>query len=241
MSAGTTGITLEDVVNMYSPLVGKIANHYYSRTPPSVLIEDLIQEGFVGLIKAFDSFNDSGAEFGAYAAIRIRGAIIDSLRRENWKPRNINNRKNLLEKYEWLAETCLGRRASSAEVAQINGITEEKYHKLRSEYLHGEISYASEIRSEDLSSHAFLSDLGCYEFDLPAHLYNIEVVNDILQAVSELDSKQQAIFRLFFQEGWKQKEIAVAMNLHYVTISLIIKKLKKIISKRVPEYAKAAA
>ncbi len=80
-------INIED----YAPLVKRIAYHMMMRMPASVQVDDLIQAGMIGLIEASQKYDASrGASFETYAGIRIRGAIVDEMRRGDWVPRSVH-------------------------------------------------------------------------------------------------------------------------------------------------------
>ncbi|MCP4412605.1 MAG: sigma-70 family RNA polymerase sigma factor, partial [Gammaproteobacteria bacterium] len=82
--------TTDDLISRHAPLVKRIAYHLKARLPDSVLIEDLLQSGMMGLLEASGKFNDSkGASFETYAGIRIRGAMIDEIRKGDWVPRSV--------------------------------------------------------------------------------------------------------------------------------------------------------
>ena len=85
-------------IERYSVLVKRIAHHLLGRLPPSVQVEDLIQAGMIGLIEAQQNYDGSkGASFETYAGIRIRGAMLDDIRKGDWVPRSVlknNPQKN---------------------------------------------------------------------------------------------------------------------------------------------------
>ncbi|WP_234920024.1 sigma-70 family RNA polymerase sigma factor, partial [Aeromonas veronii] len=79
------------LVERHAPLVKRIAQHLLARLPSSVLLDDLIQAGMIGLLEASRNFDGSkGASFETYAGIRIRGAMLDEIRRGDWVPRSVH-------------------------------------------------------------------------------------------------------------------------------------------------------
>ena len=81
----------DELVDRYAPLVKRIAHHLRARLPESVQAEDLIQAGMIGLLEAARKFEDNrGASFETYAGIRIRGAMLDEIRRGDWAPRSVH-------------------------------------------------------------------------------------------------------------------------------------------------------
>ncbi|NVJ49523.1 MAG: sigma-70 family RNA polymerase sigma factor, partial [Gammaproteobacteria bacterium] len=85
------GSQQQDVITQYAPLVKRIAHHLMSRLPSSVQVEDLMQAGMIGLLEASRNFDATkGASFETFAGIRIRGAMIDEIRRGDWVPRSVH-------------------------------------------------------------------------------------------------------------------------------------------------------
>jgi RNA polymerase sigma factor for flagellar operon FliA len=107
----------------YAPLVRQVAGRVRTRLPEHVELEDLIQAGVFGLIDAIDRFEpELGVRFEVYAAQRIRGAILDELRAQDWVPRIVRNRERELAKARETVEARLQRRATAAELAAELGI-----------------------------------------------------------------------------------------------------------------------
>ncbi|MFM8453684.1 MAG: sigma-70 family RNA polymerase sigma factor, partial [Gammaproteobacteria bacterium] len=89
-------LTIEEIVKKYTDLVKRIAHHLIARLPASVQVEDLMQAGMIGLLEAARNYNnDKGASFETYAGIRIRGSMLDEIRKGDWAPRSVhrNSRK----------------------------------------------------------------------------------------------------------------------------------------------------
>ncbi len=83
----------EDLVTTHAPLVKRIAYHLMNRLPPSVQVDDLIQAGMIGLLEAAGNYDaGQGASFETYAGIRIRGAMLDEIRRSDWTPRSVHRK-----------------------------------------------------------------------------------------------------------------------------------------------------
>jgi RNA polymerase sigma factor for flagellar operon FliA len=109
-------------------LVKIIAHHIGVRLPPGKCIDDLIQVGMIGLLEASRTYLPNlGAEFKSYASIRIRGAILDELRRETWMPRSIQHRSRQLSNAIQSTEAKLGRSATDREIAEEMGVSLEDY------------------------------------------------------------------------------------------------------------------
>jgi RNA polymerase sigma factor for flagellar operon FliA len=123
----------DEVVKRHAGLVKRIAYHLMSRLPPSVQVDDLIQAGMIGLIEASQNYDASqGASFETYAGIRIRGAMLDEIRRGDWAPRSLHRKVREITRAVHQIEAEHGRDARDAEVAERVGMSlDEYYHTLQ--------------------------------------------------------------------------------------------------------------
>lgn len=120
-----------ELVILHEPLVKRIAYHLMSRLPASVQADDLIQAGMIGLIEASRKFDpDQGASFETYAGIRIRGAMLDEIRRTDWTPRSVHRKAREVAEAVRRIENEKGRDARDVEVAAAMGLNLEEYHKI---------------------------------------------------------------------------------------------------------------
>jgi len=120
-----------ELVVAHEALVKRIAFHLMSRLPASVQVDDLIQAGMIGLIEASRNFDpEQGASFETYAGIRIRGAMLDEIRRTDWTPRSVHRKAREVAEAVRKIENEKGRDARDVEVAQAMGIGLEEYHKI---------------------------------------------------------------------------------------------------------------
>jgi RNA polymerase sigma factor FliA len=121
----------DELVNRHAPLVKRIAYHLMSRLPPSVQADDLIQAGMIGLLEASRNYDPTqGASFETYAGIRIRGAMLDEIRRTDWTPRSVHRKARQVAEAVRVIENRNGRDARDAEVAALLGIGLDEYHKI---------------------------------------------------------------------------------------------------------------
>ena len=130
--AAATAVSARDqnqLVDDYAPLVKRIAYHLMSRLPPSVQVEDLIQSGMIGLLEAARNYDPSqGASFETYAGIRIRGSMLDEIRKGDWAPRSLHRKVRAIAKAVADVEARHGRDARDAEVAQEVGMSLDDYY-----------------------------------------------------------------------------------------------------------------
>ncbi len=131
MYAATQDHDSDDLVSKHAALVKRIAFHLMSRLPPSVQADDLIQAGMIGLLEASRNYDASqGASFETYAGIRIRGAMLDEIRRTDWTPRSVHRKARQVAEAVRQIENEFGRDARDVEVADKLGITLDEYHRI---------------------------------------------------------------------------------------------------------------
>ncbi len=121
----------DDLVSQHAPLVKRIAYHLVSRLSGNVDVDDLIQAGMIGLLEAAGNYQPSkGANFETFAGIRIRGAMLDEVRRSDWTPRSVYQKLRQVTEAVREVEARTGRDARPADVAKELGLTVEQYHKV---------------------------------------------------------------------------------------------------------------
>ncbi|MCB1877773.1 MAG: RNA polymerase sigma factor FliA [Chromatiales bacterium] len=121
----------DELVAQHAPLVKRIAYHLMNRLPPSVQADDLIQAGMIGLLEAARNYDSSqGASFETYAGIRIRGAMLDEIRRTDWTPRSVHRKAREVAEAMRRIENEQGRDARDNEVAAELGISLDDYHTI---------------------------------------------------------------------------------------------------------------
>src|SRR6201996_448266 len=121
----------EELVLKHADLVKRIAYHLVSRMPPNVEVDDLIQSGMIGLLDAAKHYSpDKGANFETYAGIRIRGAMLDEVRKSDWTPRSVHRNMREMADVVRRIENEKGHDASATDIAQGLGVSIDDYHKL---------------------------------------------------------------------------------------------------------------
>ncbi len=121
----------EDLVLRYAPLVKRIAYHLMNRLPPSVQVDDLVQAGMIGLLEASRNYDPTqGASFETYAGIRIRGSMLDEIRRSDWTPRSVHRKARMVAEVMREIENREGRDARDVEVAEALDLSLDEYHRI---------------------------------------------------------------------------------------------------------------
>ena len=124
-------INKDQLIQRFAPLVKRIAYHLMARLPSSVQVDDLVQNGMMGLLDAINRFEAGmGAQFETYAAQRIRGAMLDGLRENDWLPRSLRRDFRRIEEAIAQLEQQYGRAPSEQELAKALGMSLADYQKM---------------------------------------------------------------------------------------------------------------
>ena len=199
-----------DLVSLHLPLVKRIANHLAVKLPSHIEIDDLIQVGLIGLLKAKEDYQaDSGATFSTYATIRIRGAMMDELRARDWLPRSVQKNLGKVAKALQGAEQRLGRAPTDSEVAIELGISLGDYQELL-----GDVSLARLTPVEDVETVAG---------DLEPDREVIESLRAtaLSDAIKELPEKEQLMMSLYYVDNLNLKEIGLVLEVSESRVSQI--------------------
>jgi RNA polymerase sigma factor for flagellar operon FliA len=208
-------------VEEYAPLVKRIAFHMMMRMPASVQVDDLIQAGMIGLIEAAQKYDASkGASFETYAGIRIRGAIVDEMRRGDWAPRSVHRNSRRIARAIRAIEARTGRDAQDTEVAaELEVSMEEYYAMLQDSNCSRLYSYEETFGEEDSNidateaSSAFASPLD--------GLQREGLKKALAEAISQLPERERMVLALYYNEELNLKEIGLVLGVSESRISQI--------------------
>ena len=200
----------DDLVSSHLPLVKRIANHLAVKLPPHIEIDDLVQVGLIGLLKAKEDYReDSGAAFSTYATIRIRGAMMDELRARDWLPRSVQKNLGRVAAALKSAEQQLGRMPSDVEVAKELGVSIGEYHELLAD-----MSAARLTPIEDVETLA-----GDMEPD--REVADSLRATALANAIKDLPQKEQLMMSMYYVEHLSLKEIGLVLEVSESRVSQI--------------------
>ncbi len=215
------------LVLLYAPLVKYIAGQIYSRLPPrSVEIADLVGSGMVGLIEAVEKFSpERGYKFETFAFQRIKGAIIDYLRKLDWLPRNLRIKTKKLEEAYFKLEQQLKRPPSDEELKSYLGYGEKDFQEALSA-----ISYSHVVAFEDFrSQHADIEgSASIYEtiedktqLDPLDLIEKKEKVDLLKKAIKQLPPRERQVLIYYYFKNFSLREIGEIMGVSESRISQI--------------------
>ena len=212
-------IQQDDFATRYAPLVKRIAHHILARLPASVQLEDLLQAGMLGLLEARNNFDASkGASFETFAGIRIRGAMIDEIRRGDWVPRSVHKNSRAIASAIKDIEQQTGRDARDTEVAEKLGVDVEDYRQMLMEVNSGHMMDFEGLGvSEDYFSQG-LSDSSLTPLE---RIQKEDFRNSLAGAISSLPEREKLVLALYYDEELNLKEIGDVLGVSESRISQI--------------------
>lgn len=221
------------------PQVRLIARKIHERLPETILFDDLVSAGIIGLIQAIDNFDPGqNVKLRTYAEFRIRGAILDSLRESDWAPRLKRKLAREIESALVRVEQKLGRIPEESEIAAELHLNIEDYRKKLAEIDVLNIGELEFLRDED-DAPALLRYAASPEEDSPAvTLERAELERLIANCVDRIPKVERTVLSLYFYEELTLREIAEVMGVHLSRVSQIktqaILRLRTSLGKRWP-------
>jgi len=209
MYAEVENLHESDQIVRHATLVKRIAYHLLNRLPPTVQVDDLIQAGMVGLLEAAGNFNTSmGASFETFAGIRIRGAMIDEIRRSDWTPRSVHRKFREVTDAIRKIENETGEDANDADVAKLLGMTLSEYHQILID------SSSSRIYSiEALEENAQETALPSSNESTPEQVFSgEEYQQQLAKVIKALPKKEQLVMSLYYDDELNFREIGEVLE-----------------------------
>jgi RNA polymerase sigma factor for flagellar operon FliA len=201
----------DQLVRRHAPLVRRIAYHLMGRLPPSVDVGDLVQAGMIGLLEAARNFTtDRAASFETYAGIRIRGAMLDELRRTDWTPRSVHRKVREVAEVVRQIENETGADAESAEVMKRLGISAEEYHQVLADATSARLL---SLTAPDDGDEGSALDVADHESLGPSDSIEQDGLREALaEAISTLPKREQLVMSLYYEQELNLKEIGLVLG-----------------------------
>jgi len=196
-------LDLEGVVTQHASLVKRIAYHLKGRLPDTVLVDDLIQSGIVGLLEAARNFNPTqGASFETYAGIRIRGAMLDEIRRGDWTPRSVHRKsRDMMEAIRKVESRTLNS-ATDSEIAQEMGVELNEYNKILRDS-----SVAQVFSIDDGEESADYKIEMSSDSDPDKEYIDERFHSELTQSINQLPERERLVMSLYYEEEMNLREI----------------------------------
>lgn len=212
--------SMNELVTQHAPLVKRIAHHLLMRMPSSVQLDDLIQSGMIGLLEAARKYDVSkGASFETYAGIRIRGAMLDEIRRGDWAPRSVHRKSREVAAAVKAVEMRTGSDAKDHEVAEELGIDLETYYTILQD-ASGSRLFSFDDLTEGGDDSALEAASG--EISGPAdELQDEDFRAHLAEAIEGLPEREKLVLALYYDEELNLKEIGEVLGVSESRISQI--------------------
>jgi RNA polymerase sigma factor for flagellar operon FliA len=225
------------IIEAYFPLVKYLAERMVTTLPASVDVGDLISMGTFGLIEAIDRFDTKrGIQFKTYCTARIRGAILDNLRTNDWVPRLVRLRTNLVDKTLRRLYAELGREPTDPEMADAFEMSMEQYQALRKEATPASVlSLTDDAGGEEGDGSRMIDLIG--DADAAEEPRRAQQRRDVRELFfRSLNDKERTVIQYYYYEGLSMREIATMLRLTESRVcqihSKVIRRLRELFASR---------
>jgi len=214
-SSTISGQQRELLVMEYAPLIKHIAQKIAMRLPSNIELDDLISAGVIGLMDAIEKYDHTrDNQFKTYAEFRIRGAILDELRSQDWVPRSVREKAKSIERTIMRLESLTGKTPSEEEIAKEMNLELEEYRTLL-----GEVRSVSLLSIDELVSMAggdrksLLSMVEGHKVSNPLKQLSMKDVKaSLVAAIKDLPEKHRMVLALYYYEDMNLKEIGKVLE-----------------------------
>lgn len=202
----------DQLVQRFVPLVKRIAYHLIARLPASVQLDDLVQNGMMGLLDAMDRYQEGfGAQFETYATQRVRGAMLDGLRENDWLPRNLRRELRRIEGAINQLEHEHGRAPSERELAAALDMSLADYQKTLQDARGHQLVYFEDFAGEgddDFLERHFTDNKAD-----PANILEDRNLREMLvKAIGQLPDREKMMMALYYEQDLNLREIGEIME-----------------------------
>lgn len=207
------------MVVQHTPLVKRIAYHLQGRLPDSIQLDDLIQAGMIGLLEAIKNYSaEQGASFETYAGIRIRGAMLDEVRRSDWTPRSVHKKARMVAEAIRHVENSLGHDAREIDVAAHLGLSIDDYNQILQDTVGCKTFSIEEL---DEAGDAYLSEAQSVDAEPVDDLLRENFQQALADAIRSLPEREQLVVSLYYDEEMNLREIGRVLDVSESRVSQI--------------------
>lgn len=202
----------EQCLKEFAPLVKRIAHHLMARLPSSVVVDDIIQAGMIGLLDAAGRYDElRGAQFETFAAQRIRGAMLDELRQADWMPRSLRRDMRRTESAISKLQQQLGRAPSEAEIAKELDVSLPEYQHMLFESRGAQLMYYEDFHEE--GDEDFFDR---YDSDKEADplliLQDGNFRSALIDAIERLPERERLLMAMHYEQEMNLREIGEVLG-----------------------------
>ena len=206
-------------IERYSDLVKRIAYHLMARLPASVQVDDLIQAGMIGLLEAQQNYDGTkGASFETYAGIRIRGSMLDEIRRGDWVPRSVHKNSRMVNSAIKALEAKLSRDPTDKEIAEYLELPLDQYYQILNDVNCGKLIGMEDLGVSDdvITTEEHADDNIPFQGVVDEH-FRVALV----KAIKTLPEREALVLSLYYDEELNLKEIGAVIGVSESRVSQI--------------------
>jgi len=212
----------EKLILEYAPLIKFIAQKIAVRLPSNIELDDLISSGVIGLMDAIEKYDPSrDNKFKTYAEFRVRGAILDELRAQDWVPRSVRDKAKLLDRTMIELESEMGRNATDEEAAQRLNMTMDEFYDLLNQVRPVSLLSIDDVATfSNVDKKSILNLLESCRLSNPFNQLNLKTVKDIVtKAIEDLRERHRLVLSLYYYEDLNLKEIGKVLRVTEARVS----------------------
>jgi RNA polymerase sigma factor for flagellar operon FliA len=203
----------------HAPLVKRLAHQMKAKLPPSVEVDDLVQAGMIGLLDAISRYEENhGAQFETYAVLRIRGAMLDELRSNDWMPRSTRQNMRKVEQAMATLQQQLGRPPSESEIAKSLKLSLADYQEMLGDSGGHQLVYYEDFHDED-GNDSWLDRYAVDDDDPLRALLETDFRQAVIDAIDNLPPREKILMGLYYEEELNLKEIGAVMGVSESRVS----------------------
>lgn len=222
-SSSQSNAERDELILEHLPQIKYIAQRISTKLPSHVELNDLVSAGILGLLDAIEKFDPNrGVKFKTYAELRIKGAILDSLRNLDWAPRSLRKKSKDLERVHRDLEQRLGRPATDKEVCEEMEITLEEFYELVDQIKGLNLGSFQELSGQDDDKNG--EPLVKYVPDAPSLdpffvFHKSEIQGILSTAIDTLPKKERLVVSLYYFDELTMKEIGKVLGVNESRVS----------------------
>lgn len=201
----------QPIMERFAPLVTRLARQLVTKLPASVELDDIVQAGMIGLMDAARRYrDDQGAQFETFATQRVRGAMLDELRQNDWAPRSVRRTQRAIDAAIHALEQRLGRAPREREVAKALGVSLDEYQAMLLEARSGHVVSFDELEEahgDELARQP--ADASC---EPQARVEDRRLREGLVAAIEALPERERQLMSLYYEEDLNFREIAAVLG-----------------------------
>ena len=210
----------ERLILEHLPLVRYIAKRVHRRIPSTIMLDDLIHSGIVGLIDAVNKFDPSRlVDLRVYAQYRIRGAILDSLRGLDWSPRLLRKKGRCLDELRERLTSTLHREPTELELTEAAGCTVEELRRLEEDLLRADLATLQEQSIDEEKGDGGVDQPTDDELSPYSLCYKKEVRELLRSSIDRLSDREREVLALYYYDELTMKEIGIVLGVGEARVS----------------------